>query len=70
MHDSDASCKWMIQHHADAIIRMAGYRHIASWKAVQAAPVHPRRLPDGLIEIHRPGRREPILFVLEISSYP
>ncbi len=70
MHDSDASCKWMIQHHADAIIRMAGYRHIASWKALQAEPVHLRRLPDGLIEVYRPGRREPIVFVLEVSSYP
>jgi hypothetical protein len=68
--DYDTSCKWMIQHHADAIIRMAGYRHIASWKAVQAEPVHPRRLPDGLIEVDRPGRREPIHFVLEVSSYP
>ncbi len=36
----------------------------------QAEPVHPRRLPDGLIEVYRPGQDQPILFVLEVSSYP
>jgi hypothetical protein len=70
MHDYDISCKWMIQHHADAILRLAGFRNIASWKPLQAEPVHPRQLPDGLIEVQRPGNRRPIYFVLEASSYP
>jgi predicted transposase YdaD len=70
MHDYDTSCKWMIQHYAAAILRLAGFRNIASWKPLQAEPVHPRRLPDGLIEVQQPGGRKPIYFVLEASSYP
>jgi hypothetical protein len=70
MHDYDKGSKWLIQHHGDAIIRLAGIRGIVSWKAVQAEPVHPRRLPDGMIEARREGRPRPVLFVLEISTYP
>ncbi len=37
---------------------------------MQAEPVEPRRLPDGLIEVHRRGRSQPILVALEVSTYP
>jgi hypothetical protein len=70
MHDYDKGSKWLIQHHGDAIIRLAGARGITSWKPLQAEPVHPRRLPDGMIEVRRRGRPRPTLFVLEISTYP
>ncbi len=70
MLDYDTGGKWMIQHHGNAILRMAGFQNIGPWKAVQAEPVHPRRLPDGLIQVDRPGRARPTLFVLEVSSYP
>ncbi len=52
------------------MVRLAGIRRIVSWKAVQAEPVEPRRLPDGLIEVHRRGRSQPILVALEVSTYP
>jgi hypothetical protein len=70
MLEYDAGSKWMIQRHGGAIIRMSGFRNIGAWKAVQAEPVHPRRLPDGLIEVQYPGRARPTLFVLEVSTYP
>jgi hypothetical protein len=70
MQDYDPTSKWVIQYHGDAILRMAGFGNIASWKALQAEPVHPRRLPDGLLEVRRQGRSKPSLFVLEVSSYP
>ncbi len=69
MQERDRGGKWLIGFHADALVRLAGIRRIASWKAVQAEPVEPRRLPDGLIEVHRRGRPHPILVALEISTY-
>jgi hypothetical protein len=70
MQDYDPTSKWMIQHYGGAILRMSGFQIIGPWKSLQAEPVHPRRLPDGLIEAQRPGRTEPTRFVLEVSSYP
>jgi hypothetical protein len=70
MFDYDKGSKWLIQHHGDAILRLAGIRGIVSWKPLQAEPVHPRRLPDGLIEVRRRGKPRPVLFALEVSTYP
>ena len=70
MQERDKGSKWLIGFHADALVRLAGIRRIASWKAVQAEPVEPRRLPDGLIEVYRRGRPRPILVALEVSTYP
>jgi hypothetical protein len=70
MQERDKGGKWLICFHADALVRLAGIRRIVSWKAVQAEPVEPRRLPDGLIEVHRRGRPLPILVALEVSTYP
>jgi len=70
MHEYDKSSKWLIQHHGDSILRLAGVRDIASWKPLQAEVVQSRRLPDGLIEVRCNGEAEPDLFVLEIATYP
>jgi hypothetical protein len=70
MHDYDKGTKYLIQHHGDAILRLARVRGIESWTPLQAEPVQPRRLPDGLIETRRRCRPRPNLFVLEISTYP
>lgn len=66
----DAGSKWLIQHHGESLLRLAGVHDLVSWKAVQAETVVPRRIPDGLIEAHVRERAEPILFALEISAYP
>jgi hypothetical protein len=70
MHEYDKSSKWLIEHHGDSILRLAGVRDIVNWRALQAELVQPRRLPDGLIEVERVARATPSLFVLEISTYP
>jgi hypothetical protein len=70
MQKYDKGSKWMIQHHGDSIVRLAGVRDIAAWKPLQAELVQNRRMPDGLIEVWRHGESEPDLFVLEISTYP
>ena len=58
MQEYDKSSKWLIQHHGDSILRLAGVRDIVDWHPLQAEVVQPRRLPDGLIEVHRRGRDE------------
>jgi predicted transposase YdaD len=70
MHKYDNSSKWLIQHHGDSILRLAGVQDIDSWKPLQAELVQNRRLPDGLIEARLYGQAESHLFILEISTYP
>src|SRR5271157_1971962 len=70
MHEYDKSSKWLIQHHGDSILRMAGIVGIETWRPLQAEVVHPRQLPDGLIEVLLQGQFEPSLFVLELATYP
>jgi hypothetical protein len=71
MHRYDKSSKWLIRRYGGVILRrLLGIRRIASWKALQAETVAPRRLPDGIIEVRRVGKPRPALFVLEISTYP
>jgi predicted transposase YdaD len=70
MLECDPAGKWLIQQHGDALLRLSGARRVASWKAIQAEPVQPRRLPDGILEVHFRGRPRPVLYVLEISTYP
>ena len=50
MHEYDKSSKWLIEHHGDSILRLAGVRDIVAWKPLPADLVQSRRLPDGVIE--------------------
>lgn len=70
MQPYDRTSKWLIEHHGDAILRLAGVHEIASWRPLQAEVVQPRQLPDGLVEVKRVGRDEPELYVLELATYP
>jgi hypothetical protein len=70
MQEYDKSSKWLIQHHGDSILRLAGIRDIDSWRPLQAELVQPRQLPDGLIEARLSGHDRPSLCVLEVATYP
>ena len=70
MHEYDKSSKWLIQHHGDSILRMAGIVGIETWRPLQAEVVQPRQLPDGVIEALLQGQLEPSLFVHELATYP
>ncbi|MFI5454719.1 MAG: hypothetical protein ACHRXM_04650 [Isosphaerales bacterium] len=70
MHDYDKSTKWLIQHHGDAILRLAGVRDFAAWTPLQAEPVLARRLPDDFIEVRHVGETEPDHYVVEVASFP
>jgi hypothetical protein len=66
----DKSSKWLIQHHGDSILRLAGFTSIEEWRPLQAELVQPTQLPDGLLEAQLPGRESPNLFIVEIATYP
>jgi hypothetical protein len=68
--DYDRSSKYLIQHRGDAILRLGGAQGIRSWRPLQAELVQPRQLPDGLLEVRFEGEDEPVLFVVEIATYP
>jgi hypothetical protein len=70
MFEYDKSSKWLIQHHGDSILRLAGIVGIETWRPLQAEVVQPRQLPDGLIEARLEGKPQADLFVLELATYP
>lgn len=67
--DKDRGSKWLIAHHGDAILKLAGITGFTSWRAVQPETVAPRRLPDGLLEVQFAGESNPSLVLIEIESY-
>ena len=68
MQEYDRSSKWLIQHHGDSILRLAGVDDIASWTPLQAELVQSRWLPDGVIEVRSPSEPRPDVFILEIAT--
>ena len=70
MFEYDKSSKWLIQHHGDSILRLAGIVGIERWRPLQAEVVQPRQLPDGLLEVTFEGKPQTDLFVLELATYP
>lgn len=69
-HPYDRSGKWLIEHHGDSILRLAGIRRIADWRPVPGEVVQPRQLPDGMLDVLLRGRKKFIPFVLELATYP
>jgi hypothetical protein len=49
-HPYDRSGKWLIEHHGDSILRLAGIRRIVDWRPVPGEVVQPLQLPDGLLD--------------------
>jgi hypothetical protein len=65
----DKGGKWLIEHHADAILRLAGIGPIVSWKPLPGELVQSRQLPDGMVEVQLEGRSAPVLCLIEINTY-
>ena len=66
----DKSSKWLIQHHGDSILRLAGVQKVAAWRPAQAEVVQPSQMPDGLLEVRLEGEARDDLFLLEVATYP
>ena len=65
----DRSSKWLIEHHGDSILRLAGIEDVIAWKPLPAEIVQPRQIPDGLLEVVRRGHPEKTLYLIEIETY-
>ena len=66
----DRNSKWLIGHQGGAVLRLGGAQGFTAWRAVQAELVVPKKLPDGLLEVEYPGKDEPDLYLVEITTYP
>lgn len=70
MQDYDKCSKYMIQHHGNCILRLAGVHDVPAWTPVQAELVQLRRFPDGVLEVPCPGPAQPDVFIIEVATYP
>ena len=43
--NKERSSKWLLSHHADAILKLGGITGFSSWKAIQPETFALRRLP-------------------------
>jgi hypothetical protein len=66
----DLSGKWLLEHQGRAIALLGGLRDVIRCKSVQSEVVQPRQLPDGLLEVRLRGKREPVLLLVELATYP
>lgn len=65
----DKGGKWLIEHHADAILKLAGIGPVVSWKPLPGELVQSRQLPDGMVEARLAGQADPVLCLIEINTY-
>src|SRR5262249_10018890 len=66
----DTSRKYLIQHHGDSILWLAGVRDIDAWTPRQAELVLARRFPDGFLEVRHRGQTKPDPYIIEIATIP
>jgi hypothetical protein len=66
----DPSGKWMIEEQGAGILYLAGARSVVSCRARKAEVVQPRKLPDGLLDVHFADRTKPGLVLIEVATYP
>jgi len=65
----DKSERWLLQHQAGSILRLAGITGFTSWTVEESSLIAPRRLPDGLVNVNFPDRENPVAVLIEIESY-
>ena len=66
----DRSSEWLIEHYADSLLLVAGVTGFTSCKAVNPVMVHPKRVPDGVLEVTFPEYPTPSVFLVEVTTYP
>lgn len=66
----DRGSKWLLEHHGDSVLRLAGITGFSSWRPAPTELVHPLESPDGVLEVFFPGRDEPDPVIVEIATYP
>ena len=66
----DRSSEWLIEHYADSLLLVAGVTGFTSCSAVNPVMVHPKRVPDGVLEVTFPEYPTPSVFLIEVTTYP
>lgn len=66
----DRSGKWLLTHHGDALLRLAGLTGFRSWRPAPAEVVTPLDAPDGLLELFYDDCPEPTPALIEIATFP
>jgi hypothetical protein len=66
----DRSGKWLLAHHGDSILRLAGMSGVVACRPAQAEVVQPKQLLDALLEATLAGRDRPVPAVVELATYP
>jgi hypothetical protein len=68
--EKDRSGKWMVTHHGDSLLRLAGMKTFRAWRPASAEVVTPLQAPDGLLEVFFGSDPEPSSVLIEIATYP
>src|SRR5215213_1182497 len=66
----DRSGQWLLAHHAEAMLRIAGVAGFSAVRDLRTVLTHPKAIPDGVFEVDFPGQKQPAVYVLEITTYP
>jgi hypothetical protein len=66
----DRSCSWLLDKHPDAVLFVAGERHIRACRSARNTLTAPKQIPDGLLEVEFTGSSEPEDFLVEVATYP
>jgi hypothetical protein len=66
----DRGSKWLLEHHGDSVLRLAGITGFNRWRPAPTELVHPLESPDSVLEVFFPGREEPDPVIVEIATYP
>lgn len=69
-HRYDAATKWLIETFATQLLRLAGVGPVSAVKPIPSELTQARQLPDGLLEVTYPDQTEPVLYLIEINTYP
>jgi hypothetical protein len=66
----DRSCSWLLHRHPEAVLYVAGERHIRACRSARTTLTSPKQVPDGLLEVEFIGSSEPEDFLVEVATYP
>jgi predicted transposase YdaD len=66
----DRGARWVLAHHGEAVLHLAGIMNVAQCKPVQSELLQPRQLPDGILEVRLTDREGAHYVVVEVSTYP
>jgi hypothetical protein len=68
--EKDRSGKWMVTHHGDSLLRLAGMKNLRAWRPGPAEVLSPLQAPDGFLEVFLDNDPQPSPVLIEIATYP